>query len=265
MGGELVVVVQEEAHLTAIRPDTKFDLGRDRAGRVATGLPIEQGRSGSGKAAFETRLAVATDYEAVMVVAGSSVEDHPKLVCGIAQKERYGGVGVEISQRRLAAQAGNGNRSRPGDGQDQQVAGHCCAGPGSNGRTPQVRIVEGIGEEQLPETRALFRGGQDGFGREDRRRIGRREPEDGGCGRFGGRDGRGGQGGRGEQAAASGQEDEQEHAPANNREFHRSKFGRNITQAVVQSNGDATTFIFSFYCFLYKTVNNNRSIYSGLQ
>jgi hypothetical protein len=73
-------------------------------------------------------------------------------------------------------------------------------------------------------------------------------------GRFGRRDGRGGQVGRGEQATTSGQEDKEEQTPVKTGEFHRSNIGRFFMQGVVQSVGDAATSVFSFYCFLYKTV-----------
>lgn len=122
--GKLVAVVQEEAHLAAHCPDAEFDLSRSCDGRVAARLPIQQGRSGPGNAAFKARLTIAADCKAVMVFTGSGAEDHPELVFASAQAELHGGFGVEISQRRLAAQAGNGNRSVPGYGQDQLVAVH---------------------------------------------------------------------------------------------------------------------------------------------
>ena len=106
-------------------------------------------------------------------------------------------------------------------------------------------------EQALAEARAAvlaIRGGQDRGSWKGRRSIGGWKPDscEAGCFRGGFKGGGGWR--HGKQAAASGQENQQEQTPESQHEFHRSKYGRIFTQGDVKSMGGAATCKPSHHC-----------------
>ncbi len=113
---DLVVVVQEDAHLPADCPDAHLYLGRRPKGGITARQPVEQGIGLPGAQAFQAHLSTAIDGETIIIRTAGGTKDHPVLVLAAAQADIDHGLSIKVAHLRLAAQAGDRKWSRPADG-----------------------------------------------------------------------------------------------------------------------------------------------------
>ena len=142
--GELVMPVQEEAHLASHRPDRDFHFGR-AAVRSVNSCEGQLKRSArTVEDAVGVDLPVAIQSETIVGDRGGAHEQ-AVLVRAAAQGEMRRDLGVEVADEQFLVQAGLVDTGRSGQGQ-APVADGVCAEIGPEGGVGEIVSVENFSE-----------------------------------------------------------------------------------------------------------------------
>ena len=155
--GELVMPVQEDAHLRAAGPDPNAHLAGGARGNVAAASGGHHHGRLSSADAVGAHGAVTGQGDAVVIVGRVGAVDQPVIVLAEAQARAGRDLGVEVADHRSRAQAEHADM-RLADGKGDAVAGDDRAALVGLGGQPGGGVGKVVGEDERRRRRVACSG-----------------------------------------------------------------------------------------------------------